>query len=459
MAYNWEDYSSSSYKRKYKSSYYQDDDDYYGGSKWNWGNYGGSLYGSSYLEDGDDLYIKPHTSYFTPRNEDFQYKLNYQSNTKSNRDLIKEMSRFFYYRMLDDKDYFDEKYADPTKLSDKDLEIFNSKKATYDDLWDKEIPGISPLDKALFVFSQLEQKDGSKGNHEASLVRNVVQEIKVNSKIYGDAIYNELLDSNEFSKKYKFDILNKISLVQNLGGEFKIQKETEEKIVPNSHIRTNKLMRDYSQMYSVEFYQRLMPNFPTKLLTKDLIVNVPIDRTESKQKIVFLEDFSGSMNTPEKQTWVNAVLIDRLRYCIKEEAEVFFSYFLHDTKYMKFTHIYNRETAIEFWKTFSNYPSGGNTALGVMVNFIKDEIETHYRLCNLKVDLSNEKVEILALSDGNDTVKTDKFTYKTNAITLVDSENPELKKLCLDNKGKYVYINGENTITYSESGVQKLKNK
>lgn len=36
-----------------------------------------------------------------------------------------------------------------------------------------------------------------------------------------------------------------------------------------------------------------------------------------------------------------------------------------------------------------------------------------------------------------DTVKTDKFTYKTNAISLY-SHNEELQKLCVENDGKYV---------------------
>jgi hypothetical protein len=38
-------------------------------------------------------------------------------------------------------------------------------------------------------------------------------------------------------------------------------------------------------------------------------------------------DYSGSMNNTPKQIWVNAILIDRFRYVIQGEAEVFFSYF------------------------------------------------------------------------------------------------------------------------------------
>lgn len=105
------------------------------------------------------------------------------------------------------------------------------------------------------------------------------------------------------------------------------------------------------------------------------------------------------MCNQEKQEWVNALLIDRLRYCIKEEAEVFFSYFINDIKQLKFTHIYDRKTAIAFWSTFSNSPSGGDTKLGDMVDYIKNQIESVHKLHNLDIDLSSDKPEILAVAD------------------------------------------------------------
>lgn len=38
-----------------------------------------------------------------------------------------------------------------------------------------------------------------------------------------------------------------------------------------------------------------------------------------------------------------------------------------------------------------------------------------------------------------DSVKTDKLTWKTNAITI-GKANPELEKLCVATKGKYVTL-------------------
>lgn len=297
MAYNWEDYYTNKYSNKNRKTYYDDYEDggYYKGggynSNWSWGTFGGSLFQE---DDDKELHVKSHESYFTPKAEDFEKRLKYSSNTKANRDLIKEMSRFFYYRMLDESDYFDEKYKDPSRLTETELSKFEEKKAYYNELWDKEIPGVSPLEKSLFIFSKIEEKGGEgKKNYEAQLIQEAIEGIKVDMEAYADPIYNELLDINEFSKKQKFKILDKISMIKNLGSEFKIQKETEEKIVANSSIVVKKLMRDYSQIHSIELYQKLMPDFPIKLLTKNLIVNAPVDRTDHKQKIIFLVDYSG----------------------------------------------------------------------------------------------------------------------------------------------------------------------
>jgi len=447
-------YGGGNYGYGYGGGYGGYDDyyeDYYGGN-FSWGNFGGF---STVGEDDDkDLVIKNHPSYFTPKSTDISSKLDWNADTKDNRDLIKEMSRFFYYKMLEEKDYFDPKYDDLSALNEKEIEMIAAKQQMYNDLWDRFVPGMSPLEKALFVFKELERKAGGPKGKMTPKDLERSEEINVNSEVYGDPIYNELLDENMFGKSRKFEILNKIAMIKNFGSEFKIQKEVEEKVVANSHITAHRMMRDYSQMNNVELYQRLMPNFPTKLLTKDLIVRVPVDRTEHKQKIIMLLDYSGSMNEQDKQEWVVALLIDRLKYAMKEEAEIFFSYFLSDTSYMKFKHIYDRKTALEFWASFSTRPSGGGTELGDMVNFINYEINVRHKLCNLDIDLSKDQPEILAINDGNDSVGTDGFEYKTNAISLRQA-NEELKRLCIANKGKYIAIYNNSLSSFNKDGEQK----
>lgn len=344
--------------------------------------------------------------------------------------------------MIDDKDYFDEKYKDEANLSESEIDELSRKKQIYDELWDKYIPGFTPLEQALSVFKEL---IANSSNPEELTTLETIEKIDKNGiqfheELYKDPIVNELLDMHEFSKDYKFDIIKFMSMIKNLGSEFKIEKEIEEKIVVNSRINSKKIMRDYSQVYQADLYQRLMPTFDAKLLTKSLVINTPIDRTEHKQKIIILLDYSGSMGYTNKQQMVVAILVDRLRYAIKEEAEIFFSYFVKKTETLHFTHIHDRKSALDFWATFSTEPNGGDTHLGEMVNHINSEINDYGKLCNLNIDLSKEKPEILAINDGQDSVKTEDFPYKTNAISLIDGLNDELKDLCLENGGKYVFV-------------------
>jgi hypothetical protein len=439
---------ASSYKKKSYSSW---DDDF------SWGNWGN--WKAADEDDDKDLYIKAHDGYFTPKAQDIEHQLTYHDSTKNNKSLIKEMSRYFFYRMIDEKDYFDEKYADETKISEEELPAFQKKQEFYDGLWDKFIPGDTPLEKAIAVFKQFKeeqkkQKGKDKGDIDPSKL--VSGGIEFHEEIYNDPEYNELLDTNAFSKNIKADILNKISLIRNLGSQFKVEKEIEEKIVSNSSIISKKIMRDYSQMGMLDLYQKMLPTFNLKMLTKDLIVNVPVDKTEHKQKIIMLLDFSGSMSYEEKQEWVTAILVDRLRYAMKEEADIYFSYFVDDPDDLHFTHIYNRETALKFWNTFSHCPNGGDTALGDMVNRIKMEIEEG-KLMNLNIDLREDKPEILAINDGQDSVKTNGFVYKTNAISVIDGPNTDLQKLCVSNQGKYVHVNGKEAKTWSTDGQQTMQ--
>lgn len=447
--------SSSNRSAGFKyGSYYEDD--YYGGSNYYGNNYGSSYgYGGSYnwnwgtfgysslVEDvDDDLYIKAHESYFTPKDTEISKKLTRGNDTKQNRKLIKEFSRFFYHKMIGEKDYFDEKYSDESSLSESELEQLSAKKQTYDELWEKFIPGYSPLEQALSFFNELERNKPDGEELDAERIKELMDKdtFGFNQEVYMDPIINELLDMNEKAKDNKIQIMNFISLIKNFGSEFKVEKEIEEKIVANSNIISKKIMRDYSQISMVDMYQKLLPNYKAKMLTKDLVVNVPVDKTEHKQKIIILLDYSGSMWDEMKQKWVLAIMIDRLRYVIKGEAEIYFSYFVNDPKHLDFHHIHDKRSAIEFWQQFSTEPNGGDTRLGDMINYINDEINVHHRLHNLSIDLSSEKPEVLAINDGQDSIKTDQFVYKTNAISLIDAANTELKDLCLKNNGKYVFV-------------------
>jgi uncharacterized protein with von Willebrand factor type A (vWA) domain len=276
-------------------------------------------------------------------------------------------------------------------------------------------------------------------------------------ELYSDPHINEQLDLNDLSRDRKMEIMNHLSLVGQFGSEFKVEKEISEKIVANSDEYATMIMRDYSQIHMMNLMQKVYPNFRSKFLTKDLVVNVPVDRKEQIQKIIIILDYSGSMDYDQKQIWVNAILIDRFKYVMKGEAEVFFSYFVDSTDDLHFQHIKDREDVIKFWQTFSNDPNGGMTEVGDMVEHISNEIQSG-RLCNLDVNLSEEKPEILVINDGQDSIGTDKFPYKVNAVSLM-SFSSELKDLCLNTGGKQIEVTEDDEVfTYStEAGKQELK--
>jgi hypothetical protein len=158
------------------------------------------------------------------------------------------------------------------------------------------------------------------------------------------------------------------------------------------------------------------------------------------------------MDECEKQIWVNAILIDRLRYVMNEEAEVFFSYFVHDPKKLNFHHLKNRQDVMNFWTWFSNDPNGGTTNIGGMVTSVANDIAER-KLGNLNVDLSVEKPEILIINDGQDRVGYDSLPYKVNAISLMEFSD-ELKKLCVKTGGKQVRVGYDHSVTaYAEEGT------
>jgi len=461
---------------RYKNSYWGDEDDHvseydnYGGygygygSKvkkenkyssytWSpsvWTNYSWG-YGAETEDDNSKLFVKDPVTYLTPTKADIKTKANVWLDKSQT--TIKELARVCYLKMVDDRDYVSEIFSDTSSMSEGQLADHESKMALYDSIFEQFIPGNTPLEQAIAIYRKIsnlsEYADPSRQSEDDLDFESTLD---FDRAVYADANINEQLNFNELSKNRKMDILNKISIVGNLGDEFKVEKETSERLVSNSDQYAKKIMRDYAQFSQIELYQKMFPNFKTKFLTKDLTVNVPVDRKEQKQKIIILLDYSGSMDEDSKQIWVNAILIDRLKYVMKEEAEVFFSYFIHNPKNLEFHHLKNKQDVMDFWGWFSNHPNGGTTDIGAMVTSIAKDIAKGH-LGNLDVDLSVEKPEILIINDGQDRVGYDTLPYKVNAISLMEFSD-ELKNLCVKTGGKQVQVTYSDVVTsYSEQGV------
>ena len=443
-------YASTKSKGGWKSRYT-------GGWSKTWSSYSFVV---DYDDDTTNLFVKDPVNYITPTSKDIKKKVS-SARKQTSIDTIKELARVCYYKMIDEREYIAEKYSDFDSLDDSDKNEYQQKKSLYDSIFDQYIPGYTPLEQAISIYLKLQGSDKQKVERDDDDDDDENLDMKgrldFDRQLYTDPEINEQLNLNELSKERKMEIMNHLSLVGQFGSEFKVEKEISEKIVANSDEYSKMIMRDYAQFHMMDLYQKMFPNFRTKFLTKDLSVNVPVDRKEQIQKIIILLDYSGSMQDDEKQIWVNAILIDRFRYVMKGEAEVFFSYFCYETEELEFHHIKDREDVIRFWQQFSNEPNGGGTAVGEMVEHVANEIENK-RLHNLDIDLSEEKPEILIINDGQDSIGSNEFPYKVNAVSLMEFSD-ELKDLCLATGGKQVEITQDLRV-YShsnEAGKQEIK--
>ena len=423
----------------------------YGGGGWSKGG-GWSSFSFSWgdTDDNDDLYVKDPVTYLTPTTAEIRKKVHTPKQTSV--DTIKELARVCYFKMIDERDFVAEQFVDSESAE------HQARKALYESIFDQYIPGFSPLEQAVSIYLKMKKgKEYAEQGEDDDDELDMKKGLDFDRQLYSDPHINEQLDLNDLSRDRKMEIMNHLSLVGQFGSEFKVEKEISEKIVANSDQYATMIMRDYSQIHMMNLMQKVYPNFRSKFLTKDLTVSVPVDRKEQIQKIIIILDYSGSMDYDEKQIWVNAILIDRFKYVMKGEAEVFFSYFVDDTDDLDFQHIKDREDVIKFWQTFSNEPNGGNTEVGDMVEHISDQIQSK-RLCNLDIDLSEEKPEILVINDGQDSIGTSEFPYKVNAVSLMEFSN-ELKDLCNATGGKQIEVTTDAKVfTYSvEAGKQELK--
>jgi uncharacterized protein with von Willebrand factor type A (vWA) domain len=443
-------YGAGSYGRTKWGNDWEDDDLYSGRTRRRntWTPTRWSTFSFSTILDDDDnseLFVKEPETYLTPTASEIKAKVNVFSKEKLDR--IKDFCRVCYFKMIDERDYISE-YGSNMEGS----EAYEKKKELYDNVFENYIPGFTPLEQAIAIHHQLEDKEAKRNRGKAG-GRHRSDAFEFRRDDYADPTINEQLEMNPLSKERKLDILSRISIIGDLGSQFKVERETGEKVVANSSIFRKRIMRDYDQFLRMDLYQKMFPDFRIKFLTKNLTVNVPVQTSERKQKIIILCDYSGSMDDPDKQIWVNALLIDRFRYVIRGEAEVFFSYFVSNPSQLSFTHVKNAKDVSDFWKRFDNYPNGSYTDIGRIVTHVSEEINSG-KLQNLNIDLSKEKPEILIINDGQDEVGYEKFPYRVNAISLIQFSD-ELKRLCVATGGKQVKITRSNDIiAYSKEGEE-----
>lgn len=417
-----------------------------------WSNWSYTSFLKLANDDDENMFVKSPENYLTPTVEQIKTKTNYWTHKDLKR--IKELSRVCYLKMIDDPEYIAKEFEDPCNSPGMTPEEWRKTKDMYDNVYTTYVPGFTPLEQAIAINHKINDI-ASKEHQNKHKGRGRSRAYEFRRSDYADPTINSQLDMCPFNREYSLDILNNISLMGDLGSQFKVEREIGETEVGYSDTLKSKLMTSYDQITMINMYQRMLHGYDIRFLTKNLVVNVPVETSEKKQKIIILLDFSGSMSKTSKQIKVNAILMDRFRYVMKGEAEVYISYFVSDTGFLKFHHIKDEKDVKKFWEFHDNYPNGSYTNIGRNVEYVAKQIRGG-RLHNLRVDLSKELPEILIINDGEDEVGYDKFPYKVNAISLHMMSN-ELKTLCIATGGKQVFIRDNGTVTaYSSKGEEDI---
>jgi len=205
--------------------------------------------------------------------------------------------------------------------------------------------------------------------------------------------------------------------------------ESENKKNNDSEKRDNFHMENYDQIAKVSKTKMAMPNFDDKFIKKELIVKEKVKPEEKKQILYMLLDDSGSMTNETKQTYVRAVLLNRLEAVVKGNAELKFC--LYESKRYNFMDIVDKKGAKKAFNMVSlRVPGGGGTNIGRVIQETIDEI------CKLE---DYHDPEIMIVCDGDDKLHVEEVDLKgvkVNAV-LLGRKNPDIEKLTKLSGGFY----------------------
>ena len=84
-------------------------------------------------------------------------------------------------------------------------------KSFYESLYEQYIPGFSPLEQAIAIHYQLEEKIRKDSNLKKRPWRGY--NIGFDRGVWGNPNINGQLEMNELSSQKKMDILNKVSII------------------------------------------------------------------------------------------------------------------------------------------------------------------------------------------------------------------------------------------------------
>lgn len=231
----------------------------------------------------------------------------------------------------------------------------------------------------------------------------------------------------KINRKILNDIKIKSYLENTKGMETADQREMKRNNNSSDIERVN--METHAQITKTNKQAMALPTFDDKFIKKELVVKEKVVPETKKQILYMLLDDSGSMCCEVKQTYVRAVLLNRLESVVKGNAELKFCLY-ENRRYMHYD-IKNKADAQKLFRTISvRRPGGGGTNIGAVLQQTIDEIH------NLP---DHVDPEIMIVCDGDDLVYHDDVDPKGVRMSaiLLGRSNPGIEILTEKTGGFY----------------------
>jgi len=226
-------------------------------------------------------------------------------------------------------------------------------------------------------------------------------------------------------------ILKDIKIKSYLESKLGMEETSEKRIVEDQSSKTKKhmaitSMSDLSKVSKAKF---AMPDFKSKLAKKEIFANKKVAPVTKKQMFTMLLDDSGSMSYKLKQSYVRAVLLNRLEPVVKGHASLIFHLY-ESERYNKKVVNTPKECKELFDEICRRIPSGGGTHIGKV---LQETVNECYDVPGY------HNPEIMIVCDGDDFVDPTKIDFKGVKINVValGNSNEGLKEVALKSGGFY----------------------
>jgi len=283
--------------------------------------------------------------------------------------------------------------------------------------------------KSINHFSKPTEKKDADGEHQlsndlTSCVREFLGDLSPEiMSIYGA--------KTKLQMPIDLKILKDIKIKSYLESKLGMEETSEKKITEDQSSKEKKHMAitSMSDLSKVNKSKFAMPDFKSKLAKKEVFANKKVSPVNKKQMFTMLLDDSGSMSSKIKQSYVRAILLNRLEPVIKGHASLVF-HFYESERYDKRVVNTAKECKALFDEICKRIPGGGGTHIGKV---LQETVNESYDVPGY------HNPEIMIVCDGDDHVDPDKIDFKGVKINVValGRSNDGLKEVALKSGGFY----------------------